>query len=47
MLAIAQIEVNVKTFWADMYKRMPITEIGDVGMTFAESKLGTKMHMLD
>jgi len=36
MLAIAQIEVNVKTFWADMYKRMPITEIGDVGMTFAE-----------
>jgi len=29
MLAIAQIEVNVKTFWADMYKRMPITEIGD------------------
>jgi hypothetical protein len=36
MLSIAQIEVNVKTFWADMYKRMPITEIGDVGMTFAE-----------
>ena len=36
MLAIAQVEVNVKTFWADMYKRMPITEIGDVGMTFAE-----------
>ena len=36
MLAIAQIEVNVKTFWADMYKRMPISEIGDVGMTFAE-----------
>jgi ribonucleotide reductase beta subunit family protein with ferritin-like domain len=36
MLAISQIEVNVKTFWADMYKRMPITEIGDVGMTFAE-----------
>lgn len=36
MLAIAQIEVKVKTFWADMYKRMPKTEIGDVGMTFAE-----------
>lgn len=36
MLAIAQIEVSVKTFWADLYKRMPITEIGDVGMTFAE-----------
>jgi ribonucleoside-diphosphate reductase beta chain len=39
MLAIAQIEVNVKTFWADLYKRMPITEIGDVGMTFAESEV--------
>ena len=24
MLAIAQIEVNVKTFWGDLYKRMPI-----------------------
>ena len=37
MLAIAQIEVNVKTFWGDLYKRMPITEIGDVGFTFAVS----------
>lgn len=42
MLAISQIEVNVKTFWADMYKRMPITEIGDVGMTFAESEVRHK-----
>ena len=42
MLAIAQIEVNVKTFWADLYKRMPITEIGDVGMTFAESEVRHK-----
>jgi ribonucleoside-diphosphate reductase beta chain len=42
MLAIAQIEVNVKTFWADMYKRMPICEIGDVGMTFAESEIRHK-----
>jgi ribonucleoside-diphosphate reductase beta chain len=42
MLSIAQIEVNVKTFWADMYKRMPITEIGDVGMTFAESEVRHK-----
>ena len=42
MLAIAQIEVNVKTFWADMYKRMPITEVGDVGMTFAESEVRHK-----
>lgn len=39
MLAIAQIEVNVKTFWADMYKHMPISEIGEVGMTFAESEI--------
>jgi ribonucleoside-diphosphate reductase beta chain len=42
MLSIAQIEVNVKTFWADLYKRMPITEIGDVGMTFAESEVRHK-----
>ena len=27
MLAIAQIEVQVKTFWADMYKRFPVTII--------------------
>jgi len=32
----------VKTFWADLYKRMPITEIGDVGMTFAESEVRHK-----
>jgi ribonucleoside-diphosphate reductase beta chain len=42
MLAIAQIEVSVKTFWSDLYKRMPITEIGDVGMTFAESEVRHK-----
>lgn len=42
MLSIAQIEVSVKTFWADMYKRMPISEIGDVGMTFAESEVRHK-----
>ena len=42
MLAIAQIEVNVKTFWGDLYKRMPITEIGDVGFTFAESEVRHK-----
>ena len=42
MLSIAQIEVSVKTFWADMYKRMPIAEVGDVGMTFAESEVRHK-----
>ncbi|PEN13280.1 ribonucleotide reductase [Longibacter salinarum] len=39
MLAIAQIEVSVKTFWADLYQRLPIPEIGAVGMTFAESEV--------
>lgn len=39
MLAISQIEVSVKTFWAKMYDRMPISEIGSVGMTFAESEV--------
>lgn len=42
MLAIAQIEVKVKTFWGDIYKRMPIAEVGDVGMTFAESEVRHK-----
>jgi len=39
MLAISQIEISVKTFWADIYKRMPKPEIGAVGMTFAESEI--------
>jgi Ribonucleotide reductase, beta subunit len=39
MLAIAQIEVKVKEFWADTYKKMPKAEIGSVGMTFAESEI--------
>jgi ribonucleoside-diphosphate reductase beta chain len=39
MLAIAQIEVNVKTFWGDIYKKMPKPEIGAVGYTFAESEV--------
>lgn len=39
MLAIAQIEVAVKTFWGDIYKRMPKAEIGAVGFTFAESEV--------
>lgn len=42
MLAIAQIEVKVKTFWGDCFKKMPIAEIGDVGMTFAESEVRHK-----
>lgn len=39
MLAIAQIEVSVKTFWADVYHKMPKPEVAGVGMTFAESEV--------
>lgn len=39
MLAIAQIEVAVKAFWGDIYKKMPKPEIGAVGFTFAESEV--------
>ncbi len=39
MLAIAQIEVAVKTFWGDIYKKIPKPEIGAVGATFAESEV--------
>jgi ribonucleoside-diphosphate reductase beta chain len=39
MLAIAQIEVAVKTFWGDIYKKMPKPEIGSVGATFSESEV--------
>ena len=39
MLAIAQVEVTVKTFWGDLYHRMPKPEVGSVGYTFAESEV--------
>ena len=39
MLAIAQVEVAVKTFWGDLYHRLPKPEIGSVGYTFAESEV--------
>lgn len=39
MLAIAQIEVAVKTFWGDIYKKIPKPEVGAVGSTFAESEV--------
>ena len=38
MLAIAQVEVAVKTFWGDLYHRMPKWETGAVGATFSESE---------
>ena len=39
MLAISQIEVSVKSFWGDIYHRIPKPEIGSVGATFAESEV--------
>lgn len=50
MLAIAQIEVKVKTFWSDIYEEMPKAEIGSVGMSFAESEvrhMDAYSHLLD
>src|SRR3989344_4969456 len=38
-MAIAQIEVSVKLFWGDLYKKLPKPEIGAVGYTFAESEV--------
>ncbi len=42
MLAISQIEVNVKRFWGDLYRYFPKSEIDDVGGTFAESEVRHK-----
>ena len=39
MLSISQIEVAVKSFWGDLYHRIPKPEIGSVGSTFAESEV--------
>lgn len=39
LLAIAQIEVAVKTFWGDIFKKIPKPEVGAVGFTFAESEV--------
>lgn len=39
MLAISQIEFNIKTAWGDLYSRMPKPEIAEVGFTFAESEV--------
>lgn len=50
MLAIAQVEVSVKTFWGDLYHRLPKPEIGSVGYTFADSEvrhLDAYSHLLE
>ena len=39
MLAISQIEVQVKTFWAKIGDKMPKPEIQAVGVTFGESEV--------
>ncbi|MDT0676200.1 ribonucleotide-diphosphate reductase subunit beta [Autumnicola musiva] len=36
LLAIAQIEVAVKSFWGDLYKHLPKPEFNGLGSTFAE-----------
>lgn len=38
MLAIAQIEVNVKRFWGNLYNQFPKPEFDALGSTFAESE---------
>lgn len=39
MLAISQVEVDVKTFWGNLYNRLPKPEMANVGATFAESEV--------
>lgn len=39
MLAIAQVEVAVKSFWGDLHNRMPKPEIGAVGATFSANEV--------
>lgn len=36
LLAIAQIEVSVKSFWGDLYQHLPKPEMNGLGSTFAE-----------
>ena len=39
LLAIAQIEVAVKTFWGNLYLHFPKPEFNGLGSTFAECEL--------
>lgn len=50
MLAISQIEVDVKTFWGRLYDRLPKPELSNVGATFADSEArhsDAYSHLLD
>ena len=42
MLAISQIEINVKRFWGNLYNYFPKPEVDDVGGTFSESEIRHK-----
>lgn len=39
MLAISQVEVDVKAFWGNLYNRLPKPELANVGATFADSEV--------
>ena len=39
LLAIAQVEVDVKTFWGDLYKHFPKPEFNNMGATFSENEV--------
>jgi len=50
MLAISQIEVNIKVYWSNLYNRMPKPEIGIVGAVFGDSEarhLRAYSHLLE
>lgn len=50
LLAIAQVELSVKLFWARVYEVFPKPEVAEVGMTFAESEVrhaNAYAHLLD
>ncbi|WP_243031792.1 ribonucleotide-diphosphate reductase subunit beta [Thermus altitudinis] len=50
LLAIAQVELSVKLFWAKAYEVFPKPEVAEVGMTFAESEVrhaNAYAHLLD
>ncbi|WP_243028898.1 ribonucleotide-diphosphate reductase subunit beta [Thermus albus] len=50
LMAISQVELSVKLFWARTYDRFPKPEVAEVGMTFAESEVrhaNAYAHLLD
>jgi len=50
LLAISQVEVKVKEFWGDLYKKFPKSEFSIVGSCFAECEgrhMETYSHLLE